>query len=139
MPIASRVLTCRELGKPPATPGHKIRRVFLYGIYGTGVTLPATRNRADVARARRATPSISAGQSVGPARGDTYIPAAQPSQSPGNVPGSISRFGRTRPVTHSACNGLDTVSDSRELGVSALRIGHRSVFHVGRDVCCGSR
>ena len=40
---------------------------------------PATRNRTDVARARRATPSISAGQSVEPVRADAYIAAAQPS------------------------------------------------------------
>jgi hypothetical protein len=38
------------------------------------------------------------------------------------------------PVTHSACNGLHPVSDRRELGVSALRSGDRSAFHLGRDV-----
>jgi hypothetical protein len=42
------------------------------------------------------------------------------------------------PVAHSACNGLHPVSDSRELGVSALRSGDHSAFHLGRDVCCGS-
>ena len=57
----------------------------------------ATRNRADVARARRATPSISAGRSAGPARADANIAAAQPSQRRRNVPGSIRRFGRTPP------------------------------------------
>jgi len=40
-----------------------LRRDLRYRIYAP----PATRNRADVARARRATPPISAGQSVGKA------------------------------------------------------------------------
>jgi hypothetical protein len=50
-----------------------------------------------MSRARKATPPISAGQSVGPARADAYIAAAQPSQPRRNVPGSIRRFGRRPP------------------------------------------
>ena len=37
--IASRVLIRSEPGRPPATPRRKVRRVFLYGIYGIGFTL----------------------------------------------------------------------------------------------------
>jgi hypothetical protein len=39
VPIAPRVLTRSEPGKPPATPGHNVRRVFFDRIYGTGFTL----------------------------------------------------------------------------------------------------
>jgi hypothetical protein len=133
VPIASRVLTRSEPRKPPATAGHNLRRilrrVLRYRIHAP----PATRNQADVARARRATPSISACRSVGPARADdAYIAAAQPSQPRRNVPGSIRRFGRT-PSYRSALRLQRVVSDRRDLG-SPLRSGDRSAFHLGRDI-----
>ncbi len=109
VPIASRVLTRSEPGKPPATAGHNVRRAR-YRIHAPA----ATRNRADVARAQRATPSISGGQSVGPARADADIAAAQPSQRRRNVPGSIWRFGRTAPLTGHPLRLQRVVSDRRE-------------------------
>jgi hypothetical protein len=122
MPIASRVLTRSEPRKPPATAGHNLRRilrrVLRYRIHAP----PATRNQADVARARRATPSISAGRSVGPARADAYIAAAQPSQPRRNVPGSMRRFGRT-PSCRSATPPATGCKRPPRFGVSVEKRG----------------
>jgi hypothetical protein len=122
VPTASRVLTRSEPRKPPATAGHNLRRilrrVLRYRIHAP----PATRNQADVARARRATPSISAGRSVGPARADAYIAAAQPSQPRRNVPGSIRRFGRT-PSYRSATPPATGCKRPPRFGVSVEKRG----------------
>jgi hypothetical protein len=118
MPIASRVPTRSEPRKPPATAGHNLRRVLRYRIHAP----PATRNQADVARARRATPSISAGRSVGPARADAYIAAAQPSQPHRNVPGSIRRLGRP-PSCRSATSPATGCKRPPRFGVSVEKWG----------------
>jgi hypothetical protein len=75
--------------KPPATAGHNLRRVFVDGTYDIGFTLRPPLEIGAMSRARRATPSTSAAQSVGPARADANIAADQPSQPRRNVPGSI--------------------------------------------------
>ena len=81
-PIAARAGADSVTGKPSATPDRNVRRVFFDGIYGTGFTL-CPPLEIGLMRA-----SISAGQSVGPARADGHVAAAQPRQPGRNVPGS---------------------------------------------------
>lgn len=98
MPIASRVLARIEHGKPPATPGHNVRRVFFDRAYGTGFTLQPPHEIRRMSRAHgelrpRSAPVSRLGLPV-----RTPISPRLNRASPRrNVPGSTRRFGRTPP------------------------------------------
>jgi len=128
--VSSRVLTRNGSGKPPpATTGREMRRISY-----TEFMLGAPVGRADVGCAGRAM-CLDQGRSVGGSAPRTPISR----HCHRNVFGSMRSFERgPLPVMHSACNGLQTVSDSLSLGLRVQNCEIRRDFYLGRDVSCGS-